>query len=93
MYVYTPPPQLAPYPHAHYWKNVGLIQPRELEIPLRPLHVEQPLGRLCGDHPRRLVPAAVHEAAEENGDPFNGDIVGREGGGVLAEIGEGNVGV
>lgn len=38
-----------------------------------------------------MVSAACHKAADEDGDEFEGNIVGREGGTLCEEIGEGKV--
>lgn len=54
-------------------------------------NVGGPIGRLCGIHPRWLVSTAFHNAADEDGDEFEGNIVGREGGTLCEEIGEGKV--
>lgn len=54
-------------------------------------HISVPIDRLCGNHPRWFVSAACHKATDEDGDEFEGNIVGREGGTLCEEIGEGKV--
>lgn len=75
------------------WKRGRLFYPRESEISFRIQHVELPIGRFRGDHPRRLVSTASHDATDEDGDEVYRDIVRGEDGTLREEIGEGKVGV